>query len=166
VTHEPSSSHSNTPSDLPKLSAPDAKCPSVKRGDNTPAFNDGGQSLPVLTDVAAYQPTPSAIKCAEARLVAAGFTLLTPEEQANMGSTMITGKHPGETFHIIWAKAGNGPDLNQICRVPFTVLDYEGNINQWRDKEPMALALDGTSLVDATLAKVVKSDGFIDQCVK
>lgn len=166
ATHESSGSHSNTPSDLPKLSAPDAKCPDAKRGDNAPAFNDGGQSLPVLMDVAAYQPTPSAIKCAEARLVAGGFTLLTPEEQTNMGSTMLSPKSPGSTFHVIWAKAGDTADPNQICRVPFTILDYEGNINQFRDKDPMALALDGTSLVDVTLAKVVKSDGFIDSCVK
>lgn len=164
-THE-AKTRSNIPSDLPKLSAPDAKCPGVTRGNNPPAFNDGGQSLPVAMDVAAYQPSSAALKCAEARLVAGGFTLLAPEEQAYMGSTMVTGKYPGSTFHVIWAKAGNSADPNQVCRVPFTVLDYEGNINQWRDKDPMALALDGTSLVDPTLAKVVKSDGFLDQCVK
>lgn len=163
ATHESSGSHSNTPSDLPKLSAPDAKCPDAKRGDNAPAFNDGGQSLPSLMDAAAYQPTPSAIKCAEARLVAGGFTLLTPEEQSENPSTK---PYDGDTFHVIWARAGSQPDPLDRCLLVFTVLDYEGNINQWRDNNPMALALDGTSLVDATLAKVVKSDGFIDSCVK
>jgi len=148
---------------MPKLSAPDAKCPDAKRGDNTPAFNDGGQSLPVLMDVAAYQPTPSAMKCAEARLAAGGFTLLTPEEQSKNPSTKL---YNGDTFHVIWARAGSRPDPLDRCLLVFTVLDYEGNINQWRDGQPMALALDGTSLVDATLAKVVKSDSFIDSCVK
>ena len=147
---------------LPTLQSIGAKCPIAVRGNNAPVFNDGGNGLAFIGDIANYQPTQSAILCAEARLAAGGYTIPQVPGRYVM-STMTSKAHPG-TFHVLQARVGF--NHNPQCVLPFTIMDYEGNISLFKDDEPVGMTNDGANIINWSAKKVAgQFQVLFDNCI-
>ena len=132
---------------IPVLKSVGAKCPLAHRGNYPPAFNDGGNALAFIYDVAAFQPSVSAMRCAQGRLRAGGFTLLSPNQQLQHPSLMSSPNYPlSLKFHVIWARIGHNNSAK--CVFPFTVIDYQGNIALFNDGEPIGMDRDGVGMTN------------------